>query len=326
MSARPGLVSSLKGMPSGTCFVPKRCRFDAPRKTAARSSAPPGPEILHAEEGFRPLFYHRQMQAISGRVVAITGASAGIGAACAAALARRGASLVLGARRLDRLQQLAAELDGARGVEVLAMDVTRAEDVHALVARARSAFGRLDAIVCNAGIGFHGSIDETAADTMRRLMDVNFMGTFHAVRAAMPVFRTQGSGHILIVSSIVGQRGIGYSSAYSATKAAQVAFAEGLRAELHGTGIHVSLVIPVSTETEFHDAMRRDFGRAVSGLGPRQSAADVAEAMVKALERPRAEVYPYRWARALVVLNAIAPRFTDRMVRKYGRKGRDGTP
>lgn len=201
------------------------------------------------------------------------------------------------------------------------MDVTRAGDVYALVTRAQAAFGRLDAIVCNAGIGFHGSIDDTSEDTMRRLMDVNFMGTFHAVRAAMPVFRAQGSGHIVIVSSIVGQRGIGYTSAYSATKAAQVAFAEGLRAELRGTGIHVSLVLPVSTETEFHDAMQRDFGRAVSGLGPRQRASVVAEAMVKALEHPRAEVYPYGLSRALVVLNAIAPGFTDRMVQKYGRKG-----
>ncbi|MGE5814775.1 MAG: SDR family NAD(P)-dependent oxidoreductase [Acidobacteriota bacterium] len=254
------------------------------------------------------------------RVVAITGASAGIGAACASLLARRGAFLVLSARRIDQLEQVAAPLreTGAR-VETIQADVTRPEDMQALVNRARDAFGRLDVLICNAGIGYHGAIDGTSADVMRRLMDVNYMGTFHAIGAAMPVFRSQGSGHILIVSSIVGQRGIGFSSAYSATKAAQVGLAEGLRAELRGTGIHVSLVIPVSTRTEFHEAMRRDFGHAVSGRGPKQDASVVAGAIADCIEHPRAEVHPHKLSRVLVILNALAPAFTDRRVQKYGR-------
>ena len=261
------------------------------------------------------------MQTLAGRVVAITGASAGIGAACASALATRGVSLVLCARRLDKLEELARSLRpaAAAGIEVLQADVTRADDMRSMVARARAASGRLDAVICNAGIGFHGAIDQTPDDTMQRLMDVNFMGTFHAIAAAMPVFRSQQAGHIVIVSSIVGRRGIGHSSAYSATKAAQVGLAEGLRAELHGTGIQVSVVIPVSTVTEFHDAMRRDFGHAVSGRGPKQDASVVADAIVKCLERPRPEVYPHRLSRALVIANALAPGLTDRLVRKYGR-------
>lgn len=263
------------------------------------------------------------MRELARRVVAITGASAGIGAACAAALAARGAALVLCARRMEQLEQIAAPLRAsAAGIEVMPADVTRAADMNAFVARARDAFGRLDAIICNAGIGFHGSIDQTPEEAMRRLMDVNFMGTFHAIAAAMPVFRSQRSGHIIIVSSIVGQRGIGFASAYSASKAAQIGLAEGLRTELKGTGIEVSVVIPVSTRTEFHEAMRRDFGHAVSGHGPRQDASVVAEAIVKTLQRPRAEVYPYRPSRALVILNALAPGFTDRIVKKYGRDGR----
>lgn len=260
------------------------------------------------------------MQDLAGRVVAITGASAGIGAACASALAARGVSLVLCARRLEKLEELAQRLRaGAAGIEVLQADVTQAEDMHAMVARARDVFGRLDAVICNAGVGFHGAIDQTSEDTMQRLMDVNFMGTFHAIAAAMPVFRSQQAGHLVIVSSIVGRRGIGHSSAYSATKAAQVGLAEGLRAELQGTGIHVSVVIPVSTRTEFHDAMRRDFGHAVSGRGPKQEASVVADAIVKCLQRPRPEVYPHRLSRALVIVNALAPGLTDRLVRKYGR-------
>jgi short-subunit dehydrogenase len=267
------------------------------------------------------LFYHRGMHPLTRRVVAITGASAGIGEATAARLAGRGAALVLGARRTDKLEQLASHLRGqASGVQVMRADVTSAADMDALVARAHAAFGRLDAIVCNAGIGFHGALDEMSEETMRRLMDVNFMGTFLAIKAALPVFRSQRSGHIVIVSSIVGRRGIGFTSAYSATKAAQVGLAEGLRAELRGTGIEVSLILPVSTRTEFHEAMRRDFGHAVSGYGPQQEASAVAEAIVRALEHPRAEVYPHRLSRALVVLNALAPGFTDRLVQKYGRR------
>lgn len=192
----------------------------------------------------------------------------------------------------------------------------------ALVSRADAIFGRLDTIVCNAGIGFHGAIDETTTEIMQRLMDVNFMGTFHAVQAVMPLFRRQRAGHIIITSSIVGQRGIGFASAYSATKAAQIGLAEGLRAELRGTGIHVSVVIPISTRTEFHAAMERDFGHAVSGLGPRQDAAAVAAAVVRCVDHPRPEVYPHAFSRALVILNAIAPGLTDRLVQKYDRRRR----
>jgi short-subunit dehydrogenase len=152
------------------------------------------------------------------------------------------------------------------------------------------------------------------------MLDVNFMGTFHAARAALPAFKRQSGGHLVIVSSIAGQRGIGFMSGYCATKAAQIGFAESLRAELAGTAIHVSLVCPISTLTEFHDAMRRDFGHAVSGLGPKQTADDVAKAIAACLERPRAEVYPHAISRGLVILNALAPGFTDRLAQRYARR------
>ena len=120
-------------------------------------------------------------------------------------------------------------------------------------------------MICNAGFGYYGTVEETPADVMQRMMDVNFMGTFYGARAALPLFRAQNSGHLIIVSSIVGQRGIAQMSGYSATKAAQVGFAESLRAEFAGTPIHVSVVFPVSTETEFRAAMERDYGHSVTG-------------------------------------------------------------
>ncbi|HXH07521.1 MAG TPA: SDR family NAD(P)-dependent oxidoreductase [Vicinamibacterales bacterium] len=265
------------------------------------------------------------MPPLAGRVVAITGASAGIGSATAEVVAQRGAAVVLNARRGDRLEALARRIEAAGGrAAVEPGDVTREADLARLVDRALGTFGRLDAIVCNAGIGYHGGLLETPPEAARRLMDVNFFGTYHAIRAALPVFLRQRHGHVVIVSSIVGRRGVGYAGVYSATKAAQVGLGQGLRAELRGTGVAVSVVCPISTETEFHEAMTREFGRLPGRTrGPRQPAAAVARAIAACLERPRAEVMPYPAARLLVVLDAVAPALADRLVGRYGRRAED---
>jgi short-subunit dehydrogenase len=256
------------------------------------------------------------------RVIAITGASAGIGKATALRLARDGAAVAICARRGDRLDAVAAEIAAAGGQALaMAADVTRAADMDAFVARTVERFGRLDVMLCNAGFGIAGAIDDIAPDRMQQLMDVNYMGTYHATRAALPLFRRQGSGHVIMVSSIVGKRGVPYMGAYSATKFAQVGLAECLRSELAGSNIHVSLVYPVSTETEFFDVMSRETGSVVTrAMGPRQSVETVAEAIARGIDRPVPEIYPHFKSRALVVLNALAPGFTDRVVKRFGRK------
>jgi len=258
---------------------------------------------------------------LAGKVAVITGASSGIGLAVARALAAEGTAVVLGARRLDRLEEAADGIrrGGGRAAHAVC-DVTSESDVDALVGRARDGFGRLDIMVCNAGFGYYGTVEDTDPSIMRRMMDVNFHGTFLATRAAMPVFRQQGAGHVIVVSSIVGHRGIAQMSGYSASKAAQIGFVEALRTELAGSGIHVSVVLPVSTDTEFRSAMVRDYGYTVQGLGPRQSAETVGRAVVQCLRRPVPEVYPHRASRALPILNAIAPGLTDRFVRRFGRR------
>ncbi len=258
---------------------------------------------------------------LRGAVAVITGASSGIGLAVAEHLAREGVAVVLGARRIDRLEEAVTRIRTAGGrAESLAMDVTREADVVQLVTRAQQAFGGLHIMICNAGFGYYGTVEEMDPGVMQRMMDVNFMGTFYGTRAALPVFRRQGRGHLIFVSSIVGKRGIPLMSGYSATKAAQAAFAESLRSECVGTDIHVSAVFPVSTTTEFRDAMERDFGHHVSGLGPKQPVDHVARAIVQCIRRPSAEVYPHRASRGLSILNAIAPAFTDGLVRRYGRR------
>ncbi len=256
------------------------------------------------------------------RVIAITGASAGIGRATALRLAREGASVAICARRADRLDVVATEIAAAGGQALpIVADVTRAEDMNAFVARTVERFGRLDVMMCNAGFGIAGAIDEVSPDQIQKLMDVNFTGTYLAVRAALPLLRRQRSGHIIIVSSIVGKRGVPYMGAYAATKFAQVGLAECMRSELLGSGIHVSVVYPVSTDSEFFDVMSRETGADVTrAMGPRQTGDDVAEAIVRAIGRPVPEIYPHVMSRALVILNAVAPGFADRVVKRFGRK------
>jgi len=258
---------------------------------------------------------------LANRVIAITGASAGIGRATAELAAREGAAVVLSARRADLLETIAAGIveRGGRALAV-AGDVTRADDMRRLVDRAVEAFGGLDVMLCNAGIGFHDSFDRTGEPVMHRLVDVNLMGTFYAAHAALDLFLRQGRGHIIAVSSIVGRRGMAGSAVYSATKAAQIGFIEALRAEFAGTNLKASVVYPVSTETEFHEAIRRDYGHTVHGLGPKQSADDVARAIVNCIVSPKAEVYPFANAWWLAVLSVIAPAQADRVVQKWGRR------
>jgi short-subunit dehydrogenase len=258
---------------------------------------------------------------LTDRVAVVTGASSGIGLALSEHLSQQGVKVVLAARREDRLGDAVQRIRSRGGrAEAVRTDVASEESVQRLVARALEVFGRLDIMVCNAGFGYYGTVDETPGDVMRRMMDVNFMGTFYGARAAVPVFRRQGHGHLVFVSSIAGCRGIPFMSGYSATKAAQARFAESLRSEFSGTDIHVSVVFPVSTTTEFRQAMQRDFGHQVSGLGPTQSVDDVARAIVTCLQNPRPEVFPHAKSRLLAIVNAVAPGFTDRLVRKYGRR------
>jgi short-subunit dehydrogenase len=226
------------------------------------------------------------------------------------------------ARRADRLAAAAAEIAAAGGQALTVIaDVTVAADMERMVAQAVERFGRLDVMMCNAGFGVAGAIDAVPPDQMQRLLDVNYTGTYHATRAALAVFRRQQSGHIIIVSSIVGKRGVPYMGAYAATKFAQVGLAECLRAELLGSKIHVSVVFPVSTDSEFFDVMAHETGVPVTrALGPRQSVETVANAIARAVDRPVAELYPHAVSRLLVVVNALAPGLCDRIVQRFGRK------
>jgi short-subunit dehydrogenase len=262
---------------------------------------------------------------ITGAVVAITGASAGIGRETAVEFAREGARLAIGARRADRLEAL-AEAIRAFGAEVLvlSLDVAEQAQVRTFVDSTLARFGRLDVLVNNAGYGVRGRVEETPAADYERLMRVNYLGSVYGCQAAVPVMRRQGQGVIINVSSIVGHRALPGGAAYAATKAAQISLTEALRVELRGTGVHASSVHPIGTATEFAlVAERASQGRSGGPVGPQQSALEVARAIVRCAKNPRPEVYPYPLARAVVWMNALAPGLADwlwaRAARKAGR-------
>lgn len=222
------------------------------------------------------------MRDITGLTVAITGASAGIGAATARAVVAEGASVVLGARRVDRLEGMAAEL--GPNVAVVEMDVRKPTDAKRLVDEAYSRFGRLDALVANAGIGAYGGIMDLTDEKLKTMMDTNVAGTVWPIRAAVPGFVEQGAGDIVIVASVAGIRGNGDEAVYAATKFAQVGLAGGLDRELREFGVRVSTICPGGTATEF--AMGAGRTPDMPGLADMMNAEDVAEAVVTVLKQP----------------------------------------
>lgn len=173
------------------------------------------------------------MSSIEGKVVAITGASSGIGEATARHLAAAGAAVMLGARRLHRLEAVAEEIrrDGGR-VALQRLDVTSRENVAAFVQAAAAQFGRLDVIVNNAGVMPLSPVSDLKVEEWDRMVDVNLKGVLYGVAAALPVFRAQGSGHVVNVTSIADRRVVPTAAVYSATKYAVRAFSEGLRQEI----------------------------------------------------------------------------------------------
>jgi short-subunit dehydrogenase len=247
---------------------------------------------------------------LRGKAVLVTGASSGIGAAAARAFAAARARVALLARRRDRLEALAGALRGA-GAEVLVCvaDVTDAAAVAACVEQAVAEWGRIDVLVNNAGRGLAAPFDAITAQELRDILEVNLVAVLTATQAVLPRMRRQGSGHIVNVGSIAGRRASPLTAAYNATKFGLVGLSESLRQELRGTGIHVSIVFPVNTETEFRDVEPKKVERGL--YGPVQSAETVARAIVRCARRPRPEVYPYPPARLLAALSALTPRIAD---------------
>jgi NADP-dependent 3-hydroxy acid dehydrogenase YdfG len=196
------------------------------------------------------------MAGINGKVVAITGASSGIGEATARLLAERGAVVALGARRTDRLDKLAREIrdNGGRAV-TRATDVTRRADLERLVAGAVGEFGRLDVLVSNAGISKIGPMADLDVDGWSAMIDVNLRGVLHGIAAALPVFRRQGHGHLVTTVSTAGLKIVPTQAVYAATKNAVRTLLEGLRQESTDGVLRTTAVSPGFVRTELADSI-----------------------------------------------------------------------
>lgn len=198
------------------------------------------------------------MAEVNGKVIAITGASSGIGEATARRLAREGGKVVLGARRTRRLEALAAEIEKAGGSAVFtALDVTSRESARAFVDFAVASFGRLDVLVNNAGIMPLSFMAEGKVDEWTNMVDVNIKGVLHGIGAALPVFQQQGQGHFVNVTS-GADRIVGPTAAvYSGTKFAVRAISDGLRMEV-GEKIRVTVIAPGATATDLAESISND--------------------------------------------------------------------
>ena len=195
------------------------------------------------------------MSEIEGKVIAITGAGSGIGAASARLLAARGARLVLGARRVAPLKAITDEIVNSGGeASYITTDVTRRKDLADLVALAGERYGRLDVLIGNAGIGPISPLDDLRVEDWEAMIDVNLKGFLYGIAAALPVFRRQGFGHFVTVISTAGLKVVPNQAVYAATKNAVRTISEGLRLEA-GSKLRVTGISPGFVKTDFAASM-----------------------------------------------------------------------
>ncbi len=252
---------------------------------------------------------------LKGRTVLITGASSGIGRAAAFAFAREGANLVIAARRLQQLSQVAKELE-ALGVKATPArcDVTSDREVAALAARVEEAHGGLDVLVNNAGVGLYGPVDAITEEQLQQAFAVNFFGLWRVTRACLPLLRKRGAGQIVNVSSVLGHRGLPMLGGYCASKAAVNSLTESMRLELREQNIDVLLVSPGLTESEFRDARMHAPGFEQEQVPLKaMSAEDVADALVSASRHRRAQTILTLPGLAMVYGNRLSPTLFDRL-------------
>ena len=190
-------------------------------------------------------------QGINGKTIVITGASSGMGAAAARHLAAKGASVVLGARRADRIEALAAEIKETGGkATAIVTDVTRRDDLKNLVDTAVKTYGRIDVLINNAGVMPLSPLDRLKVDEWDQMIDVNLKGVLYGIAAALPYMKEQRSGHIINLSSVAGHKLFGGSAVYSATKFGVRALSEGLRQEVTPYNIRTTIISPGAVKTE----------------------------------------------------------------------------
>jgi len=256
----------------------------------------------------------------ANKSVIITGASSGIGAATAQAFAAAGARVALAARDATRLAQVARGMPG--DPLIIPTDVTDDGAVAALVAQTAAAFGGIDILINNAGVGLAAPVADLSAADLRQALAVDLLGPLALTQAALPHMRARGRGQLIYVSSVVGMRALPYLGGYAAAKAALDRLTEALRVELRGSGIAVTLVRPGATRTSFAEH-RLGSGREQRRANARAVAPErVAQVILRAAVREPRVAY-VGWAdRLMVLMSLLAPGLVDRVLaRSFGWAG-----
>ncbi|GAB3338326.1 SDR family oxidoreductase [Larkinella ripae] len=261
------------------------------------------------------------------KVVVITGASSGIGKALAFAFGREQARIVICARRPESLETVSAELRQS-GIENLCLqaDVSVEADVEQLIEKTVQRYGRLDILINNAGITMRSMLLDLDPSVIRKVMDINFMGTVYATRYALPhLLKSQGS--IVGISSIAGYRGLPVRSGYSASKFAMNGFLEAVRTELLDTGVHVLVACPGFTSSNIrYSALNQEgqvAGETVRDESNMMSAEECADHILKAVKRRKRDLVLTGQGKLTVFLNKWLPGLMDRLVYNTLAKEKD---
>ena len=268
------------------------------------------------------------MRRLKNKTIIITGASSGIGLACAEAFARQGTNLVLGARRYVDLCAIAQSLEKEYGIRAVAVqcDVANETDCKTLVQQAVSTFGGVDVLVNNAGVSMRALFADLDLAVLRRLMDVNFWGTVYCTKYAMAeLLRSKGS--VVAVSSIAGYRGLPGRTGYSASKFAIHGFMESLRVENLKTGLHVMVACPGFTASNIRqtalDASGGEHGETSMDESKMMTAEEVAGRIVRGVIRCKRTLIMTRQGKLAVLMNKLLPAWVDRQVYKLFAKERN---
>jgi NAD(P)-dependent dehydrogenase (short-subunit alcohol dehydrogenase family) len=253
---------------------------------------------------------------LAEKLVVITGASSGIGRAAALEFARRGANLVLAARGVPALEEVAALCRrGGSQALVVETDVTDEEAVGRLAAKALGVTGRIDVWVNNAGVTVFAPLDEGPFEPHRRVIETNVYGAMFGARAALPIFRRQQSGVLINVSSVLGKVGQPYVPSYVISKFALQGLAETLRTTVADErDIHICTLLPYAVDTPHFEHGANRVGLDARAMPPMQAPEEVARALVSLAEHPRRELYAPRSARFGVALHGVFPRLADRIL------------
>ena len=266
-----------------------------------------------------------QLKPIEDQVVAVVGASRGIGRQTATRFAERGATLVLAARNVEALGEVeqACRQAGAKDVAILAADVTSPADMNAVAAEATGRFGRLDTWVHVAGVDLWSTFEETTPDEFRRIIEVNLLGPAHGAKAALPALRETGGGALIAVSSVEAEVPLPWQSAYAASKHGMDAFLRTLRMELEAEGapIAVTQIQPSGIDTPLFAWARTRIGVEPKPTPPVYDPDVVAELILHAAEHPSRELVAGGGGWLLRLAHRVAPDMTDRYLTFFGFAG-----